>query len=102
MTTTATHTRYYLQVGAASHERPHNRNLFTKGEYGASFVAEITRDHADFILKAVNSHDELLAACKAAADYIEMLERHQAKGISTTRDELADLRAAIQKAEAQQ
>ena len=64
-------------------------------ECGEDLIMEIDPKNAAFIVRAVNSHDELLAACEAA------LAEHPAengRGVDLPQSLAATLRAAVAKA----
>jgi hypothetical protein len=86
MTTTALHTHGW-RVGDAGH------TVFGPKKIDGSspeIIATVKKgDNSRLIVRAVNSHDELLAACKAASDPAYGLEVWE------------QLQSAIQKAEAQ-
>jgi hypothetical protein len=58
-----------------------------------------THEDADMIVRAVNSHAELLAACKAMADILDSVEVESLR-LRGVRPDLRAALAAIRKAEA--
>lgn len=76
-------------------------NVIGANEYGVALVHQLvglnapqTEANAEFIVRAVNCHDELLAACKAALGSFEKYETQ-----FTSHPLFGELRAAIAKAE---
>jgi hypothetical protein len=61
-------------------------------------TAEEACDNAELIVRAVNAHDELLEACKAALNHIRMIERDIKIGYRAEIE--AQLEDAISQAEA--
>lgn len=56
---------------------------------------------ADFIVRAVNCHDDLLAALKSTLDWLSSFSMPPAATIAEKQDHMAILEAAIAKAEAE-